>query len=78
MVHNHRQTRRSFIKTTSLAGIGFALARQQVLGANEDIRVAVIGLGNKGGQHTEVFSSMPGVRLAGLAEVDPQTSGSSS
>ena len=72
MLHNHRQTRRSFLKTASLAGVGFALSRQHVLSANDDIRVAVIGLGGKGGQHTEVFSSMPGVRLAALAEVDPK------
>lgn len=40
-------------------------------GANSDIRVAVIGLGNKGKQHIKVFSNMPGVRLAGICDVDP-------
>jgi len=40
-------------------------------GANGDIRVAVIGLGNKGKQHVEVLSKLPGVRLAGLCDVDP-------
>jgi len=44
----------------------------RVLGANDEVRVAVIGLGGKGGQHTRVFSELPGVRLVALCDVDPK------
>jgi predicted dehydrogenase len=40
-------------------------------GANGDIRVAIIGLGNKGKQHVDVFSALPGVRLVAVCDVDP-------
>ena len=41
-------------------------------GVNEEIRLAIIGLGNKGGQHVQLFSALPGVRIAALCEVDPK------
>ena len=34
------------------------------------IRVAVIGLGNKGSQHVKVFRKMPGVRIVALCDAD--------
>ncbi|MHC4119989.1 MAG: Gfo/Idh/MocA family protein [Planctomycetota bacterium] len=63
-------SRRTFLKSTALAGASLTTSR--VLGANDDIRVAIIGLGNKGGQHVKVFSSMPGCRVTALCDVDPK------
>jgi predicted dehydrogenase len=63
-------SRRTFFKSTALAGASLATSR--VLGANNDIRVAVIGLGNKGGQHVKVFRSMRGCRVTALCDVDPK------
>jgi predicted dehydrogenase len=63
-------SRRTFLKSTTLAGV--ALATSRVLGANDDIHVAVIGLGNKGGQHVNVFRSMRGCRVTALCDVDPK------
>ena len=65
-------TRRSFVKGTLGAGFGLALAqpRSRVLGANEDIRVAVIGINGRGGGHISGFRSIPGVRVAGLCDID--------
>lgn len=41
-------------------------------GTNDVIRLAVIGLGGKGKQHVDMFSAVPGVRIAALCEVDPK------
>jgi predicted dehydrogenase len=48
-------TRREFTKTTTLAGLGTALARSRVLGANERVRLGFIGLGNRGDQVLDAF-----------------------
>ena len=34
-----------------------------VAGANEEIRIAIIGLNSKGRHHIEMFSKLPGVRI---------------
>jgi predicted dehydrogenase len=63
-------SRRTFLKSTALVGI--SLARTSALGANDDVRVAIIGLGNKGGGHVKSFRSMRGCRIAALCDVDPK------
>jgi len=45
-------------------------ARSRVLGANDDIRVAVVGFRSKGAQHIKVFHEIPGVRIVALCDVD--------
>ena len=65
-------TRRTFIKTTA-AGAGAAVAGlpfAKVQGANDDIRVAVVGFHGQGGSHIERFVKMDGVRLVALCDVD--------
>lgn len=40
---------------------------------NSDLlRVGVVGLGQWGRQHARVFATLPGVRLAGVADIDPR------
>jgi predicted dehydrogenase len=67
-------SRRSFLKSTTLTGafVGLAGAApvSRVLGANDAIRVAVVGLNGRGGAHLSEFSKIDGVRLAGLCDVD--------
>ncbi len=63
-------SRRDFLKATVAATAPLVLTRR-LLGANEDIRVAVIGLGNKGKGHVGVFKDLPGVRVVALCDVDP-------
>jgi predicted dehydrogenase len=57
-----------------VAGLGLGLAGtgplRRVLGANGDIRVAVVGLNGRGESHIQEFSKMQGVRLAALCDVD--------
>ena len=64
-------SRRSFLKHAVLTSTVLCSGRN-VLGANDDIRIAIIGLGGKGRGHLETFDKMDGVRIAGLCDVDPE------
>ena len=64
-------SRRSFLKKAALTS-AVLCSGSSVLGANDDIRVAIIGLGNKGRGHLGNFDEMDGVRIAGLCDVDPK------
>jgi len=64
-------SRRNFLKTTAV-GLGALMLPRRVLGANEDIRVGVIGLGNKGRGHVGDFKELDGVRVTALCDVDPK------
>lgn len=71
-------TRRSLLKRGALA-VGAGVVGQMSpsawanpIGANDRIRVGVIGLGNKGAQHAKVISAMPGVQVTALCDVDPR------
>ena len=60
------------MKSSIAAGAGLALASpfSRVRGANDDIRVAVVGINGRGGSHISAFDEMKGVRLAALCDVD--------
>jgi predicted dehydrogenase len=63
-------SRREFLKAT--AGLAMLAPAARVLGANDRVAVAVIGVGKKGSQHVGVFSQLPGARLVALCDVDPK------
>jgi len=63
-------SRRSFLKRFLATSMAFS-AGGRILGANGDIRVAVVGLGNKGGGHVDSFRNAEGVRVVCLCDVDP-------
>jgi ornithine cyclodeaminase/alanine dehydrogenase-like protein (mu-crystallin family) len=70
-------TRRSFIRqsTTVAAGVSVAAALSpstwaRPTGANNDIRVAVVGLGGQGRYHVKTFNAMKGVRVVALCDPD--------
>ncbi len=64
-------TRRTFVTGTIAAGAFATLApTARVLGANDDIRVAVVGINGRGGSHISAFKDMPGVRVVALCDVD--------
>jgi predicted dehydrogenase len=69
----NNMTRRTFLKRSALAAgvMGFA-ARSwaQVPGANEDIRVAVVGFNGRGRSHISSWLKTKGVRLTALCDVD--------
>jgi predicted dehydrogenase len=66
-------TRRSFLKQSALgAGVLGWSARSwaAVAGANEDVRLAVVGFNGRGKDHIKAWTSTPGVRLTALCDVD--------
>jgi len=63
--------RRSFLKHTLAAGAAAALLpTTRVLGANDDVRVAVVGLRSQGKAHLRNYLNMQGVRVVALCDVD--------
>ncbi len=64
-------TRRQFVGSVA-AGLGMTLITpvSRVLGANDDIRVAVVGINGRGGSHISGFSEIKGVRVVAFCDVD--------
>jgi predicted dehydrogenase len=60
--------RRDFIKTGAAAAAAFQA--RNVLGANDRVRIAVIGLRGRGSDHIKTFHGIPGVEIAALCDVD--------
>jgi predicted dehydrogenase len=65
-------TRREFIKSSLAAGAAMAMVApfSRVLGANNDIRIAVVGIRSKGRGHINDFRAIPGVRVVALCDAD--------
>ena len=63
-------TRRSFVERSLAAGAALTLPTHRVLGANSDVRVAIIGCGGKGTSHLRDFASKPGVRIVAISDAD--------
>ena len=51
-------------------GAATAAAATRVWGANDKINVAIVGLGGRGSNHLNVYSHLPGARVAGLCDVN--------
>src|ERR1051325_5822079 len=70
--------RREFLRTTArggaglaaLGGIGFFPNPQKIFGANDRVRVAVIGLHGQGWVHVREYSQMPNVEIAAVCDCD--------
>jgi predicted dehydrogenase len=65
-----RITRREFVKSSLAAGATLALPFSSVRGANNDIRVAVVGVRNQGSNHINWFRKIPGVRVVAICDAD--------
>jgi predicted dehydrogenase len=68
-------SRRSFLMKGAASTLvaGAARARSawaQPRGANDAVRVAVVGLHGKGAHHVEMLKAVPGVRIVALCDVD--------
>ena len=65
-------TRREFIKSSMAAGAAMAMVApfSRVLGANNDIRIGVVGVGSQGSNHIKYFHKLPGVRVVALCDAD--------
>lgn len=67
-------TRRTFLKTSTAAGAGVLLcgtaATGRVLGANERLRIAVVGVNGRGSSHISGWLEQPNVEIAYLVDPD--------
>ena len=78
MANNSEINRRDFIKTSArtgaglvaLGGISFFPKPEGVFGANDRVRVAVVGLNGQGWAHVQQYSQMPDVEIAALCDID--------
>ncbi len=66
-------SRRDFLKESALAGAGAAvfggLAPARVLGANEKIRIALLGCGQRGQYDMSLFMKDPSIEVAAVCDV---------
>jgi predicted dehydrogenase len=70
--------RRDFIKSTARSGVGLAALGgisffpnpERIFGANDRVRVAVVGLHGQGMVHLQNYAKMPNVEIAALCDVD--------
>ncbi|HEY5914973.1 MAG TPA: Gfo/Idh/MocA family oxidoreductase [Verrucomicrobiae bacterium] len=65
-------TRRTFLKHTSLATGALATfaPHSRALGANDDLRVAVVGFNSQGQTHLKALRELAGVRVVALCDCD--------
>src|SRR5947207_2371939 len=66
-------SRRSFLQTSVAGAAAWSLSPRswsQVVGANEHIRVAVVGINGRGASHIDEFSKIKGARVVALCDVD--------
>ena len=63
-------TRRRFLAGSAAATAALTLASSRVLGASEDIRIAIVGTGGRGGDLLKQFGAVPGVRIVALCDAD--------
>ena len=64
----NQSTRRTFLRQTALATT--ALSASRVMGANDKIRIAGIGLGGQGSGNLGRMAKVPGVEIAYLCDAD--------
>ena len=69
----HLVGRREFMKQSAAVTLGLMTASLpgRVLGANEAVRVGVIGVGSNGSNLAERVNKLPGTRLVAMADPDP-------
>ena len=62
-------SRRTFLHTAGAAALT-AASYSRVLGANDKINVAVVGLGGRGQNHMDSLLAIPGARISALCDVN--------
>jgi len=60
------------MKGSLAAGISLAMPFSSARGANDDIRVAVVGIRSQGSNHINWFRQIPGVRIVAICDADKE------
>jgi predicted dehydrogenase len=61
--------RRDFLKAGAVAAAGL-LRPDRAMGANDRVRVAIVGLRGRGFDHIKTYHGIPGVEIAALCDID--------
>jgi predicted dehydrogenase len=69
MTQDNQPGRRMFLKAGA-AGLATAMSARKILGANDRVRVAVIGVRGRGWDHVKGYQSLPNVELAYFCDCD--------
>jgi predicted dehydrogenase len=59
----------SISRRTFFQGAALAASATQVMGANDRIRVGIVGLGGRGNDHLNTYLQIPGSQITGLCDV---------
>jgi predicted dehydrogenase len=65
-----QMNRRRFIQASAAAGLSLAVPYSRVRGANDAVRVAVVGIRSQGSNHINWFRQIPGVRVVAVCDAD--------
>ena len=65
-------TRRRFLAAAGFSASLLATAKLRAAGANERVRVAILGAGNQGRRHAESILSLSNVEIAAVSDVDAE------
>ncbi len=65
----NQSTRRDVLRT-AVATATFAASQKRILGANEKINVAIVGLGGRGTNHLQEYVKNSGFRVAAIVDVN--------
>ncbi|MEM7146929.1 MAG: Gfo/Idh/MocA family oxidoreductase [Verrucomicrobiota bacterium] len=65
-------TRRKFLQTAGGFGAALAFPHSKVLGANDAVRVGVVGVNGRGKSHLDAFAKMDGARVSAICDIDPK------
>lgn len=60
------------MKGSLAAGISLAMPFSRARGANDDVRVAVVGIRSQGSNHINWFSQIPAVRVVAICDADKE------
>jgi hypothetical protein len=71
---NRRHLLKAAAAGTAALGLS-AAARSQVRSANDTIRVGVMGIRGRGGDHIQAFSGLPGVKVVAICDCDSKVLG---
>src|SRR5258706_8889440 len=65
-------TRRRFLSGSAAVGAAAVLSNTSLraLGANEDVRIAIVGTGGRGSDHIKAFSKVAGCRIVAVCDAD--------
>ena len=62
--------RRQFIKATALVGIATVISPSRILGANNRLKIGVIGTGLRGQWNTKLLLDRPDVDVTAICDID--------